>query len=389
MIKKVTDDIIYAGVNDHKVDLFEGQYVVPDGISYNSYLILDEKIAVMDTVDANFTEEWLANVAEALNGRKPDYLVIQHMEPDHSANIANFMKAYPEVQIVSSVKAFAMMKNFFGTDFPERKVVVGEGDTLQLGKHTLAFVAAPMVHWPEVIVTYDTCDKVLFSADGFGKFGALDVESEWADEARRYFIGIVGKYGPQVQTLLKKAAGLDIRKICPLHGPVLTENLGYYLNLYQTWSSYAVESEGILIAYTSVYGNTRKAVELLAEKLRCAGCDNVVLADLARCDMTEAVSAAFRYGKLVLATTTYNADIFPFMKTFIHHLTARNYQKRTVALIENGSWVPVAAKKMQELLAPCKEITFAANTVSIQSALDEKSTEALECLAAELCGSAQ
>ena len=389
MIKKVTDDIIYAGVNDHKVDLFEGQYVVPDGISYNSYLILDEKIAVMDTVDANFTEEWLANVAEALNGRNPDYLVIQHMEPDHSANIANFMKAYPEVQIVSSVKAFAMMKNFFGTDFPERKVVVGEGDTLQLGKHTLAFVAAPMVHWPEVIVTYDTCDKVLFSADGFGKFGALDVESEWADEARRYFIGIVGKYGPQVQTLLKKAAGLDIRKICPLHGPVLTENLGYYLNLYQTWSSYAVESEGILIAYTSVYGNTRKAVELLAEKLRCAGCDNVVLADLARCDMTEAVSAAFRYGKLVLATTTYNADIFPFMKTFIHHLTARNYQKRTVALIENGSWVPVAAKKMQELLAPCKEITFAANTVSIQSALDEKSTEALECLAAELCGSAQ
>ncbi len=389
MIKKVTDDIIYAGVNDHKVDLFEGQYVVPDGISYNSYLILDEKIAVMDTVDANFTEEWLANVAEALDSRKPDYLVIQHMEPDHSANIANFMKAYPEVQIVSSVKAFAMMKNFFGTDFPERKVVVGEGDTLQLGKHTLAFVAAPMVHWPEVIVTYDTCDKVLFSADGFGKFGALDVESEWADEARRYFIGIVGKYGPQVQALLKKAAGLDIRKICPLHGPVLTENLGYYLNLYQTWSSYAVESEGILIAYTSVYGNTRKAVELLAEKLRCAGCDNVVLADLARCDMTEAVSAAFRYGKLVLATTTYNADIFPFMKTFIHHLTARNYQKRTVALIENGSWVPVAAKKMQELLAPCKEITFAANTVSIQSALDEKSTEALECLAAELCGSAQ
>ena len=372
-------------MNDHKVDLFEGQYVVPNGMSYNSYLILDEKIAVMDTVDARFTGEWLDNVAEALNGRKPDYLVVQHMEPDHSASIASFMEAYPEAQVVSSCKAFPMMKNFFGTDFAGRQVVVGEGDTLSLGKHVLAFVAAPMVHWPEVIVSYDTCDKVLFSADGFGKFGALDVEEDWADEARRYFIGIVGKYGMQVQTLLKKAAGLDISMICPLHGPVLTENLGYYLNLYQTWSSYAVEEEGILIAYTSVYGNTRKAVELLAEKLRAAGCANVMTMDLARGDMSEAVSAAFRYGKLVLATTTYNADIFPYMKTFIHHLTGRSYQNRTVALMENGSWAPVAAKKMREMLAQSKDLTFIEPTVTIQSALNDSSKAAIDSLVAELC----
>lgn len=385
MIKNITNDIVYVGVNDHKVDLFEGQYVVPNGMSYNSYLILDEKIAVMDTVDARFTGEWLDNVAEALNGRKPDYLVVQHMEPDHSASIASFMEAYPEAQVVSSCKAFPMMKNFFGTDFAGRQVVVGEGDTLSLGKHVLAFVAAPMVHWPEVIVSYDTCDKVLFSADGFGKFGALDVEEDWADEARRYFIGIVGKYGMQVQTLLKKAAGLDISMICPLHGPVLTENLGYYLNLYQTWSSYAVEEEGILIAYTSVYGNTRKAVELLAEKLRAAGCANVMTMDLARGDMSEAVSAAFRYGKLVLATTTYNADIFPYMKTFIHHLTGRSYQNRTVALMENGSWAPVAAKKMREMLAQSKDLTFIEPTVTIQSALNDSSKAAIDSLVAELC----
>ena len=385
MIKNITNDIVYVGVNDHKVDLFEGQYVVPNGMSYNSYLILDEKIAVMDTVDARFTGEWLDNVAEALNGRKPDYLVVQHMEPDHSASIASFMEAYPEAQVVSSCKAFPMMKNFFGTDFAGRQVVVGEGDTLSLGKHVLAFVAAPMVHWPEVIVSYDTCDKVLFSADGFGKFGALDVEEDWADEARRYFIGIVGKYGMQVQTLLKKAAGLDISMICPLHGPVLTENLGYYLNLYQTWSSYAVEEDGILIAYTSVYGNTRKAVELLAEKLRAAGCANVMTMDLARGDMSEAVSAAFRYGKLVLATTTYNADIFPYMKTFIHHLTGRSYQNRTVALMENGSWAPVAAKKMREMLAQSKDLTFIEPTVTIQSALNDSSKAAIDSLVAELC----
>lgn len=344
---EITKDIRYVGVNDHEVDLFEGQYVVPNGMAYNSYVILDEKIAVMDTVDRNFTHEWLDNIAAVLGGRKPDYLVVQHMEPDHSANIANFMKIYPEATVVSSEKAFVMMQNFFGTDFADGRIVVKEGDTLNLGKHTLTFVAAPMVHWPEVIVTYDSTDKVLFAADGFGKFGANDVEEDWACEARRYYIGIVGKYGAQVQALLKKASGLEIEKICPLHGPVLTENLGYYLNLYNTWSSYGVESEGIVIAYTSVYGNTKRAVEVLEEKLKAKGCPKVVVCDLARCDMAEAVEDAFRYGRLVLATTTYNADIFPFMKEFIHHLTERNFQNRTIGLIENGSWAPLAAKTMK------------------------------------------
>ena len=382
---KITDDILYIGVNDHDVDLFEGQYIVPNGMSYNSYVIMDEKIAVMDTVDIRFGEEWLKNLAAALNGRKPDYLIVQHMEPDHSANTAKFLTLYPEAKVVASQKAFAMMKNFFGNDYADRRVVVGEGDTLALGKHTLAFVTAPMVHWPEVIVTYDVCDKVLFSADGFGKFGALDVEEEWACEARRYFIGIVGKYGFQVQSLLKKAAGLDIQIICPLHGPVLTENLGYYLGLYDTWSSYSVESEGVVIAYTSIYGNTRKAVELLADKLRAAGCPKVVVTDLAREDMAEAVEDAFRYGKLVLATTTYNGDIFPFMNTFIHGLVERNYQNRTIAFIENGSWTPTAAKTMCNLFANSKNITFAENTVTIMSALDDQSMAQLDALAAELC----
>ena len=382
---KITDDILYIGVNDHDVDLFEGQYVVPNGMSYNSYVIMDEKIAVMDTVDFRFGEEWLKNLADALNGRKPDYLIVQHMEPDHSANTAKFLAHYPEAKVVASQKAFAMMKNFFGDDYADRRVVVGEGDTLALGKHTLAFVTAPMVHWPEVIVTYDVCDKVLFSADGFGKFGALDVEEEWACEARRYFIGIVGKYGFQVQSLLKKAAGLDIQIICPLHGPVLTENLGYYIGLYDIWSSYSVESEGVVIAYTSIYGNTRKAVELLADKLRAAGCPKGVVTDLAREDMAEAVEDAFRYGKLVLATTTYNGDIFPFMNTFIHGLVERNYQNRTIAFIENGSWTPTAAKTMRNLFANSKNITFAENTVTIMSALDDQSMAQLDALAAELC----
>ncbi len=382
---EITKDIRYVGVNDHNVDLFEGQYVVPNGMSYNSYLILDEKVAVMDTVDRNFTHEWMDNLEAELGGRKPDYLIVQQMEPDHSANIANFMKAYPQALIVSSAKAFTMMKNFFGTDFSDRRVVVGEGDTLSLGRHTLAFVAAPMVHWPEVIVTYDSTDKILFSADGFGKFGALDAEEEWACEARRYYIGIVGKYGAQVQALLKKAAGLDIRIICPLHGPVLTENLGYYIDLYNTWSSYAVESEGIVIAYTSIYGNTKKAVDLFAEKLRSRGCPKVVVNDLARCDMAEAVEDAFRYGRLVLATTTYNADIFPFMKEFIHHLTERNFQNRTVALIENGSWAPLAAKTMRSMLEGCKNLTFTDTSVKIMSALNETSTAQLDALADELC----
>ncbi len=320
----ITDDILYVGVNDHQVDLFEGQYTVPSGMSYNSYVIMDEKIAVMDTVDKNFTHQWLDNIRTVLNGRQPDYLVVQHMEPDHSANIANFLKVYPQATVVSSQKAFTMMGNFFGDDFADRRIVVGEGDTLALGKHTLTFVTAPMVHWPEVIVTYDSTDKVLFSADGFGKFGALDADEDWACEARRYYIGIVGKYGTPVQTLLKKAAGLDIQIICPLHGPVLTENLGYYINLYNTWSSYQPENEGVMIAYTSVYGNTKKAVELLAAELEACGCPKVVVADLARCDMAEAVEDAFRYSKLVLATTTYNGDMFPFMKTFIDHLTEPN-----------------------------------------------------------------
>ena len=379
----ITKDIRYVGVNDHQVDLFEGQYVVPNGMSYNSYVIMDEKIAVMDTVDQNFGKEWLANIDAVLEGRKPDYLVVHHMEPDHSANIDVFLKAYPEAVVVSSAKAFAMMKNFFGTDYADRRIVVGEGDTLPLGVHTLTFVTAPMVHWPEVIVSYDSADKVLFSADGFGKFGALDAEEDWACEARRYYIGIVGKYGAQTQALLKKAATLDIQTICPLHGPVLKENLGYYINLYDIWSSYKVESEGILIAYTSVYGNTKKAVELLASKLEEKG-QKVTVADLARDDMAEAVEDAFRYGKLVLATTTYNGDVFPFMKEFIHHLTERNYQNRTVALMENGSWAPVASKVMMKMLEGSKNLTFAQNNVKILSALSDDSRAQIEALAEEL-----
>ncbi len=381
----VTADIRYVGVNDHKVDLFEGQYVVPNGMAYNSYVITDEKTAVMDTVDKNFTEEWLANLADALGGRSPDYLVVQHMEPDHSANIAVFMEKYPDATIVSSRKAFVMMKNFFGTDFEDRRIVVGEGDTLTLGSHTLTFVGAPMVHWPEVIVTYDSKDKVLFSADGFGKFGALDVEEDWACEARRYYIGIVGKYGDQVQALLKKAAGLDIEIICPLHGPILKEDLGYYIGLYDTWSSYSVETEGVMIAYTSVYGNTKKAVELLAEKLTEKGCPKVVVNDLARCDMAEAVEDAFRYGRIVLATTTYNAEIFPFMREFINHLTERNFKNKTIALMENGSWAPMAAKTMKNMLSNCKNITFTDNTVHIMSALSDESRQQIEKLSDELC----
>ena len=381
----ITNDIRYIGVNDHKVDLFEGQYNVPNGISYNSYVIMDEKIAVMDTVDANFTHEWLDNLQSTIGQRTPDYLIVQHMEPDHAANIHNFAKAYPSAVIVSSDKAFKMMKNFFGTDFADRQLVVGEGDTLSLGKHTLAFVTAPMVHWPEVIVTYDVLDKVLFSADGFGKFGALDVNEPWADEARRYFIGIVGKYGAQVQALLKKASALDIAKICPLHGPVLEENLGYYLGLYNTWSSYQPEEEGIVIAYTSVYGNTKKAVMMLAEKLKANGCPKVVVHDLARCDMAEAVGDAFRYSKIVLATTTYNAEIFPHMREFINHLTERNFKNRTVAMIENGSWGPVAAKVMKRMLENSQNITYTENNVKILSSLNEDSTAQLDAMVHELC----
>ncbi len=384
----ITNDIRYIGVNDRDIDLFEGQYIVPNGMAYNSYAILDEKTAVLDTVDARFTHEWLDNIRDALYGRAPDYLIVQHMEPDHSANIMHFAKTYPNATIVSSKNAFAMMQNFFGTDFADRRLVVGEGDTLSLGDHVLTFVTAPMVHWPEVIVTYDATDKVLFSADGFGKFGALDADEDWACEARRYYFGIVGKYGAQVQALLKKAATLDIRKICPLHGPVLTENLGYYLDLYNTWSSYAPESEGILIAYTSVYGNTKRAVLQLADKLREGGCPKVVVTDLARADMAEAVEDAFRYSKLVLATTTYNAEIFPFMHTFINHLTERNYSNRTVAFIENGSWAPLAAKVMRGMFdsaTGCKNLTFADNTVRILSALNDESKQQLSDLAAELC----
>lgn len=380
----ITNDIKYIGVNDHQVDLFEGQYVVPNGMAYNSYVITDEKIAVMDTVDKNFTGEWLTNLANTLKDRKPDYLIVQHMEPDHSASIDIFLNTYPEATVVASSKAFAMMKNFFGTDYADRRIVVGEGDTLDLGKHALTFVTAPMVHWPEVIVTYDAYDKVLFSADGFGKFGALDVDEDWACEARRYYIGIVGKYGPQVQALLKKAAGLDISVICPLHGPVLTENLGYYINLYDIWSSYKVESDGIMIAYTSVYGNTKAAVELLAAELEAKGCPKVVVNDLARCDMAEAVEDAFRYGKLVLATTTYNGDIFPFMKEFINHLTERNYQNRTIGMMENGSWAPTAVKVMTKMLEGGKNLTFAENNVKILSALSDASRAQISALAEEL-----
>ncbi len=382
---KITNDVIYIGVNDHEVDLFEGQYVVPNGMAYNSYVIMDKKIAVMDTVDAHFTHEWFDNLQNALNGKQPDYLIVQHMEPDHSANVLNFAKTYPNAIIVSSIKAFTMMKNYFGTDFDGRRLVVGEGDTLSLGKHLLTFVTAPMVHWPEVIVTYDSTDKILFSADGFGKFGALDVEEDWACEARRYYIGIVGKYGAQVQALLKKASTLDISIICPLHGPILTENLGYYINLYNIWSSYQPEEEGIVIAYTSIYGNTKKAVLALEEKLKALGAPKVVVNDLARCDMAEAVEDAFRYSKIVLATTTYNADIFPFMREFINHLTERNYQNRTVAFIENGSWAPMATKVMKGMLEQSKNLTYAENNVSILSSLNEQSTNQISALAEELC----
>ena len=382
---EITKDIKYIGVNDHDIDLFEGHYIVENGMAYNSYVILDEKIAVMDTVDTHFTEEWLTNLKTALNGRKPDYLIVQHMEPDHSANIANFLKEYPETVLVASMAAFNMMKQFFGTDYADKKMVVKEGDTLSLGKHTLSFVAAPMVHWPEVIVTYDTCDKVLFSADAFGKFGALDAEEDWACEARRYYFGIVGKYGMQVQTLLKKAGSLDIQTICPLHGPILTENLEYYLNLYNIWSSYGVETEGIMIAYTSVYGNTKKAVEILADRLREKGCPKVVVADLAREDMAECVEDAFRYGKLVLATTTYNTGVFPYMREFINSLTERNYQNRTIALMENGTWAPMAAKTMKAMLENSKDITFTENSVCIRSALNDESLAQIDALAEELC----
>ena len=380
----ITKDIRYIGVNDHQVDLFEGQYDVPNGMAYNSYVILDEKIAVMDTVDKNFGEEWLNNLETELAGRKPDYLVVQHMEPDHSANIDVFLARYPEATVVSSAKAFTMMKQFFGTDYADRRIVVGEGSTLSLGNHVLTFVTAPMVHWPEVIVTYDSYDKVLFSADGFGKFGALDVEEDWACEARRYYIGIVGKYGAQVQALLKKAAALDIAIICPLHGPVLTENLGYYINLYDIWSSYRVESDGIVIAYTSIYGNTKAAAELLAQTLEAKG-QKVALNDLARCDMHEAVEDAFRYGKLVLATSTYNGDIFPFMKEYIHHLTERNFQNRNIGLIENGSWAPVAAKVMKKMLEGSKNLTFTDTVVKIFSSMNEENKAQIAAMAEELC----
>lgn len=382
---KIGNDIYYVGVNDHQVDLFEGQYVVPNGMSYNSYVIMDEKIAVMDTVDANFKDEWLENVAKVLDGAKPDYLVVQHMEPDHAANIENFMKAYPDTTVVANTKTFTMMGNFFrNLNLDGKKLVVANGDSLTLGKHVLTFVFAPMVHWPEVMVTYDSRDKVLFSADGFGKFGAMDVEEDWDDEARRYYIGIVGKYGVQVQNLLKAAASLDIQTICPLHGPVLKENLGHYIKKYQIWSSYAAESEGVMIAYTSVYGNTKKAVELLAGKLREKGCPQVVVCDLARTEMSKAVEDAFRYGKLVLATTTYNADVFPFMRTFIEHLTERGYQKRTIGLIENGSWAPLAAKVMSGMFEKSKNITWLNTTVKIMSSLSEENLQQLEAMAEEL-----
>lgn len=381
----ITDDIRYVGVNDHNIDLFEGQYVVENGMAYNSYVIMDEQIAVMDTVDGNFTDEWLKNISDVIGDRKPSYLIVQHMEPDHSANVANFLDLYKDAKVVATAKAFVMMKQFFGTDYPERQIVVKEGDTLSLGTHTLTFVLAPMVHWPEVMVTYDSKDKVLFSADAFGKFGALDVEEDWACEARRYYFGIVGKYGVQAQALLKKAAGLDIQTICALHGPILKENLGYYLDLYNTWSSYGVESEGVVIAYTSVYGNTKKAVELLADKLTALGCPKVTVTDLARDDMAEAVEDAFRYGKLVLATTTYNGDIFPFMKTFIEHLTERGYRNRTIGLIENGSWAPTAAKTMLKMFEGSKNLIFTDTTVTIKSAVNTENEAQIAALAEELC----
>ena len=380
----ITNDIKYVGVNDRNIDLFEGQYIVPNGMAYNSYVILDEKIAVMDSVDANFKDEWLTNIASVLDGRKPDYLIVQHMEPDHSANVAAFAEVYPEAVIVASEKAFVMMQKYFETDFSDRRMVVKDGDTLSLGKHELTFVTASMVHWPEVIMTYDATDKVLFSADGFGKFGAWDADEDWACEARRYYFGIVGKYGQSVQTVLKKAAGLDIAVICPLHGPVLNENLGYYLGLYNTWSSYGVESEGVCICYTSVYGNTKKAVELLAEELKNAGCPKVAVNDLARCDMAEAVEDAFRYGKLVLATTTYNGELFPFMHTFVHCLTERGYRNRTIGIIENGTWTPVAAKNIKQAFEKSKDITFAEPVVTVHAAVKAENKEQLKALAAYL-----
>ena len=381
----VTDDIRYIGVNDRQIDLFEGMYNVPEGMAYNSYVILDEKIAVLDTVDASFKDEWLANLKTVLNGKTPQYLIVQHMEPDHSANVLAFTKEYPDAVVVASSKAFLMMKNYFGTDFPEKQLVVGDGATLKLGKHNLVFIAAPMVHWPEVTLTYDETEKILFSADAFGKFGATDTDEDWACEARRYYFGIVGKYGVQVQNLLKKVSGYEIKAICPLHGPVLKENLSYYLDLYQTWSSYGVESEGVAIAYTSVYGNTKRAVELLVQKLEENGCKKVAVSDLARCDMAEAVEDAFRYGKLVLATTTYNGEIFPFMREFIHDLTERNFQNRTVALIENGSWAPMAARVMRGMLENCKNLQYAETAVKILSSLSEENCEQIDALAKELC----
>ncbi len=381
----INEDVKYVGVNDHEIDLFEGQYVVPNGMAYNSYVILDEQIAVFDTVDGRFKDEWLQNIKDVLGDKTPNYLIVQHMEPDHSANILAFTEAYPSTKIVSSSKAFVMMKNFFGTDFADKQIVVGEGSTLSLGKHELVFVTAPMVHWPEVIVTYDKTDKILFSADAFGKFGALDIEEDWACEARRYYIGIVGKYGAQAQALLKKASTLDAETICPLHGPVLTENLGYYINLYNIWSSYGVESEGVLIAYTSVYGNTKKAVEILEQKLLENGCAKVVVNDLARCDMAEAVEDAFRYGKIVFATTTYNGEIFPFMREFINHLTERNFSNRVVGFVENGSWAPVATKVMKGMLEKCKNLSYAQTEVKIMSAVSQENVVQIENMAKEFC----
>lgn len=381
---KITNDIKYVGVNDHEIDLFEGQFIVPNGMSYNSYIIMDEKIAVMDSVDANFGDQWIANIKEVLGDKTPDYLVVHHMEMDHSANIAKFMEVFPNAKIVSSKLAFVMMKNYFGTDFSENQIVVTEGSSLELGKHKLNFVTAPNVHWPEVIMSYESTDKVLFSADGFGKFGALDVEEEWACEARRYYFGIVGKFGDAVQAVLKKLSGIDVKFICPLHGPVLSENLEYYINLYNTWSSYGVESEGVFVAYTSVYGNTKKAVEKFVEILKEKGCPKVAVADLAREDMAECVEDAFRYGKLILATTTYTNDIFPFMKEFIHHLTDRNYQNRKIGLIENGTWNPLAAKVMTKMFENCKDINFCPTVVTIKTAMNDKTVTDLEKLAEEI-----
>ncbi|MBP3449847.1 MAG: FprA family A-type flavoprotein [Spirochaetaceae bacterium] len=381
---QITNEIKYVGVNDHKIDLFEGQFIVPNGMSYNSYVILDDKIAVMDSVDQNFGDEWISNIKNIIGNKSPDFLVVHHMEMDHSANIAKFMETFPNAKIVSSKLAFVMMKNYFGTDFENRQIVVAEGSTLELGKHTLNFVAAPNVHWPEVIMSYESSEKVLFSADGFGKFGALDVEEEWACEARRYYFGIVGKFGDAVQAVLKKLAGIEVKVICPLHGPVLTENLDYYINLYDTWSSYSVESEGVFIAYTSVYGNTKKAVEKFAEILKAKGCPKVAVADLAREDMAECVEDAFKYGKIVLATTTYTNDIFPFMKDFIHHLTGRNYQNRTIGLIENGTWNPMANKVMESMFESSKNITILPTKVTIKTAMNDETVNGLEKLAEEI-----